>query len=107
MSLTSTLQAIQARIKLLMAYVPLVQSTVLEIESEMPGASGTSKAQAALMIILSVAHAGETVPIAAVQVISALIDTAVSTFNALGIFKKSSPVTTVTVPAIPAASVSA
>lgn len=104
MSFTGELQAIQAKIKALVTYVPLVNSTIQEVEAAMPGASGTSKAQAALNIILSIAHAGETVPIAIVQAISGIIDTAVSMFNALGIFKKPSKPATATVsPVQPAA----
>ena len=104
MSLTTDLTAIQARIKALVTYVPLVNSTVQQVESAMPGASGTSKAQAALAIVLSIAHAGETIPNATVQLISGIIDTVVSMLNSLGIFKKATaPTTTAVAPAPPAA----
>lgn len=101
MSFLSNLKAAEERLATLVQYIPLVNSTVQQIEAAMPGASGTSKFQAALTAILAVAHAGETVPNATVQIISMLIDTAVGLFNSLGLFKKASPPTGVTVPPIP------
>ena len=97
MSFTSTLASIQTKFTTALAYMPLVQQTVTSIESAMPSASGTSKAQAALGIILSVAHAGEQIPQPTVQLIAGLIDTMVSVLNATGVFKKATPNTTVTV----------
>ena len=100
MSLIADLKAAEAKITAVAAYIPLVNSTVQTIEAAMPGSSGQSKFQAALASILAVAHAGETVPNATVQLISSLIDTVVSMLNGLNIFKKASPVTSVTVPAV-------
>ena len=103
MTLLANLQAAEAKVQSLLVYVPLVNSTVQQVEAAMPGASGASKAQSALAIVLSVAHAGETVPNATVQLISGIIDTVVSMLNSLGIFKKATAPTTTTVAAAPAA----
>ena len=103
MTLLANLQAAEAKVQSLLVYVPLVNSTVQQVEAAMPGASGASKGQAALAIVLSVAHAGETVPNATVQLISGIIDTVVSMLNSLGIFKKATAPTTTTVAAAPAA----
>lgn len=99
----SNLEAVEARILSVIQYIPLVNSTVQQIEANMPGASGQSKFQAALSTALTVAHAGETIPIPTVQLVSGLIETAVNIFNSLGIFKKSGPpATTLAIPALPA-----
>ena len=97
MSLFSSLQAAEAKIAALVQYVPLVNSTVQQVESALPGASGQSKAQAALAIVLSVAHAGEAVPNTTVQLIAGIIDTVVGMLNSLGIFKKATAPTQVAV----------
>ena len=103
MSFLTDLKTAETKIQALVQYVPLVNSTVQQVEAAMPGASGASKAQSALAIVLSVAHAGETVPNATVQLISGIIDTVVSMLNSLGIFKKATAPTTTTVAAAPAA----
>ena len=103
MSFITDLKTAEAKIQTLVTYVPLVNSTVQQVEAAMPGASGTSKAQSALAIVLSVAHAGETVPNTEVQLISGIIDTVVSMLNSLGIFKKATAPTTTAVAAAPPA----
>lgn len=83
MSFIADLKAAEAKIQAIVQYVPLVNSTVEQVEAAMPGASGQSKFQAALAIILSIAHAGETVPQPVVQMISQLINLGVGVLNSL------------------------
>lgn len=72
-----------------LSYGVLVNQAVKGVEAEVAGTNidGATKKEMALTYVLAAAHAGETVPIGSVQIISALIDTSVSVLNALGVFK--------------------
>lgn len=83
-----------------MKYAAIALPAVQAAETEIGPGNGETKAQLAIAAVLAVAHAGETVPVEKVQLVSAVVDTIVSTLNATGVFTKSTPVTSVAVPAV-------
>lgn len=98
MSIFSTIENVYATF---IKYGSVVITVVKAVEQSNPGADGATKKQIVLAAVLAAIHAGETVPIATVQAISFVIDTIVSSLNALGIFGKSTPVTSVSVAPAP------
>lgn len=74
-------------------YGTLVNQAVKQVETETEGhkLDGASKQQIALTYVLAAAHAGEAIPVPTVQLVAGLIDAAVSTLNAMGVFKKATP----------------
>lgn len=84
-------------------YGALVNTAVKQVETETAGQNmtGDTKKQIAVTYVLAAAHAGEQVPVGAVQLISGLVDTAVHVLNTLGIFTTK----TTTQPTLPAAAV--
>jgi hypothetical protein len=88
MSLNSTVTQITQNE---LAYLPAIQAGVRAAETT--GADGKSKEQAVINGVLALAQTTATsAPQPSVQGISALIFLTVSIFNALGFFKKKTPV---------------
>lgn len=98
----SFLASIEGGIAAFLKYGPTALTAVQAVESQVGAGNGATKLQLALAAVLTVAHAGESVPVATVQAISGVIDTIVSTLNGLGVFKKAAPPAAVAVAAAPA-----
>jgi hypothetical protein len=74
-------------------YGALATAAVAQVQSEVGSSGGDptvqqTKKQLAVMYVLAAAHAGESVPIAQVQQISAVIELVASSAKALGLFGK-------------------
>jgi hypothetical protein len=67
-------------------YAPAVSSAVQSVEASSSSLPGATKKQLVLAGVTAAAKVGESVPEAHVQLISALIDIAVSILNASGVF---------------------
>ena len=78
-------------------YAPYALAGAQAVEQAVGAGSGADKKQLVIAGILAGAHAGETVPVAQVQIIAAVVDTVVGTLNAAGLLGKSAA--PVTVPA--------
>jgi hypothetical protein len=74
-----------------LSYAPFVSAAVQQIEQTQAALPGASKKQIVMASIGAAAHVGQGVPEAHVQVISALVDILVSSFNAAGLFKSATP----------------
>lgn len=81
-------------------YAQFVQPTIQLVETQLAGMPGASKAQAAGVIIQSLAHVGEANANPNVALISALVDIGVSIANQIGMFVHS--VKASTTPVVPA-----
>lgn len=71
-----------------MKYAPYAVAGAQAAESAIGAGNGAAKKQAVIAGIINAAHIGETVPIAQVAAISAVVDLVVSTLNAAGVFGK-------------------
>jgi len=69
-------------------YAPYALAGAQAVEKAVGAGNGADKKQIAVAGILAAAHAGETVPVAQVQVIAAVVDTVVGTLNAAGLLGK-------------------
>lgn len=69
-------------------YFPFVLNVVLAIQREIAAAPGADKKTLAISSAIAAAKVGETVDEQHVQVISALVDSTVSTLKSIGIFTK-------------------
>lgn len=74
-------------------YGPYALAAVQGVETAVGPGNGSTKKQLAVAAILSVAHAGEVVPVPQVQIIAAVVDTIVSALNAAGSLGKAAPAT--------------
>jgi len=98
----SIIEKINAGLAAALKYGPYVHSAVQGVEAAIGSGNGATKKQLAVSAVIAAAHAGETVPVAQVQVISSLVDVVVSTLNALGVFGKATPPASIAVPPAPA-----
>lgn len=93
----SIIDKISASLAGFLKYGPYALAAVQGVETAVGPGNGATKKQLAVAAILSIAHAGESVPVPQVQIISAVVDTIVGTLNGMGAFGK------VAAPAVPAA----
>jgi hypothetical protein len=86
--MTKILDFLKKILGMTVQYGALVNTAVKQVEAEV-GATvdGATKKQIALTYVLAAAHAGESIPVGSVQMVSGLIDTAVQVLNQLGVFK--------------------
>lgn len=77
-------------------YFPFVLQAVIAIQREIAAAPGADKKSLAMSSAIAAAKVGETVDEQHIQVISALIDSTVSTLKGIGVFAKDKA------PAVPA-----
>lgn len=100
------LQRIQQISAAILQYGGLATAAVAQVQTEVGASSGdpaiqASKKQLAVAYVLASAHAGEAVPNATVQAISAVVEFAVSIAKALGLFgKTAAPAGSVSVPPV-------
>ena len=77
-------------------YAPYALAGAQAVEQAVGSGNGADKKTLVIAGVLAGAHAGETVPVAQVQAISAVVETVVGVLNASGVLGK--PGTAVNVP---------
>lgn len=97
----NTFAKILAGMAAFVKYAPYALAGAQAVEQAVGAGNGADKKQIAVAAILAAAHAGETVPVAQVQVIAGVVDLVVGTLNAAGLLGK--PPVPVVVPSPPTA----
>lgn len=92
---------ILAGIAAFLKYAPYALAGAQAVEQVIGAGNGADKKTLVIASILAGAHAGESVPVAQVQVIAGVVETVVGVLNASGLLGK--PGTAVNVPAVPPA----
>jgi hypothetical protein len=94
---------VSAALSAFLKYGPYALAAAKTAEDTIGAGNGETKKQLALGAVLAAVHAGETVPVTTVQVVSGAIDLVVSLLNSAGVFGQAKQDTPVAVPAIAAA----
>jgi hypothetical protein len=79
---------ILAAMSAFLKYAPYALAGAKAVESAVGAGNGSDKKTLVVSGILAAAHAGESVPVAQVQVISGIVETVVGVLNATGMLGK-------------------
>jgi hypothetical protein len=84
-------------------YGQLVNTAVKAVAAEVAGTDTTNSTKKEMVVtyVLAAAHAGEQIPIGAVEIVSGLVDTAVHVLETLGVLPAGKDPTPPTLPAAP------